>query len=535
MIEQVAKKNVDELGLAVQTKKPKSLKEPREQLPKKIYDAVMNRAVFGATVVAAIMSYLLHWNYLGLQLTISTWLLVGMFWLVKSKAGVKNSFADLLSILALVLSVGFMIRDSDFLTALNFCMVVFGMTVAHMRYVEREPLRLVHYIAGTIAYPFVSLQNTEVLSSAQTLIQKYVKQRSGGGKWAPVIRGAMIASPLLLLFTALFASADAVFGSAVGNLFSFNVPGLGTLFGRSILFGIILLMLSAYLGNMFGNKRHPLIDIDDSVSKTYPVEVATVLVLVNILFGVFIVIQAVYLFGGRDFVIDDSGLSFAEYGRRGFFELLAVSGLVFVLVYAVRWFYDAVKSKLPTALALLLIGQVGVVMLSALRRLGLYEQEFGFTELRFYSHAFIFFLAAAFLLTAAVLWQRRPDWQLLKGLVVLAFVAVGMLNIVNPDGWIAQANINRFAEVDKLDTEYILNLSNDALEQKLEATQLTDKSHLLNVIYCGDLHRNDRIDGDHSALERLSYYNRASADYADRFADTDCSSVEAQYGESDTY
>ena len=63
------------------------------------------------------------------------------------------------------------------------------------------------------------------------------------------------------------------------------------------------------------------------------IEAATVLWLVVALFAAFVVLQLAYLFGGRD-TLSVAGLTYSDYARRGFFELVAVAVLAGTLVVA---------------------------------------------------------------------------------------------------------------------------------------------------------------------------------------------------------
>ena len=44
-----------------------------------------------------------------------------------------------------------------------------------------------------------------------------------------------------------------------------------------------------------------------------------------------------YLFGGSEWVQRVAGLTYAEYARRGFFELVVVAALVLVLLLIAHW------------------------------------------------------------------------------------------------------------------------------------------------------------------------------------------------------
>ena len=113
------------------------------------------------------------------------------------------------------------------------------------------------------------------------------------------------------------------------------------------------------------------------------------------LFAAFVALQFATLFGGKRHVLDTAGLTYAEYARSGFAQLLAVAALTFAVIAAARrWAPTASGCCLLAALCLLTL----VVLASALKRLGLYEETYGFTRLRFAAHAALLYLGALFCL-----------------------------------------------------------------------------------------------------------------------------------------
>lgn len=122
--------------------------------------------------------------------------------------------------------------------------------------------------------------------------------------------------------------------------------------------------------------------------------------------------QARYLFGGEGRFLASAGLTYAEYARRGFFELVTVTALVLPLLLLAHWLLRSEKPLHPRLLRVLsasLVALLFVVMASALQRKRLYTAELGLTELRFYTTVFmawIFVVLVLFLFT--VLWGCRP-------------------------------------------------------------------------------------------------------------------------------
>jgi hypothetical protein len=111
----------------------------------------------------------------------------------------------------------------------------------------------------------------------------------------------------------------------------------------------------------------------------------------------------------------------------------------------------------------LLLAQVGVMLISAFQRLGLYEQAYGFTSLRLAAHVFMVFVGL--LLLALILMEltnsfRRLGLVLVLGVLAFALVMVGL----NEDALIAQQNLERAVQGEKLDAAYLVHgLSNDAV------------------------------------------------------------------------
>src|SRR5690606_20777663 len=146
-----------------------------------------------------------------------------------------------------------------------------------------------------------------------------------------VLRGALLSVPLLLIFVALFSSADATFeryASGVGDLLSQDLP-------RHVLVVAVLGWFST--GLLACTIPQPLSSRRERSFTRLLGAGEAVLVLGSMvaLFLVFVVLQLRYLFGGREVIEPTSGLTLAQYARRGFFELLAVAVLTMAVLHGV--------------------------------------------------------------------------------------------------------------------------------------------------------------------------------------------------------
>jgi hypothetical protein len=205
------------------------------------------------------------------------------------------------------------------------------------------------------------------------------------------------------------------------------------------------------------------------------IETGIVLGLVDLLFGAFVLIQLTYFFGGTE-AIAERGLTYAEYARRGYFELVAVS----VLTLGLALWLDLVtirqtarENTVFRTLSIVIVGLTTVMLLSASQRMLLYEEEFGFTHLRVYTHVSMLWLGVLFgFYLLSMFRMRRNIFSL--GVLLVAIGYVGTLNLMNVDLYIAEHNIARYREGRALDLSFITTLSADALPAIIPLHQTLD-------------------------------------------------------------
>ncbi|HEY0099981.1 MAG TPA: DUF4173 domain-containing protein [Pyrinomonadaceae bacterium] len=204
------------------------------------------------------------------------------------------------------------------------------------------------------------------------------------------------------------------------------------------------------------------------------VEVGVVLGLLNVLFACFVVVQFRYFFGGAARVMSITELTYAEYARRGFFELAWVAGLVLPLLLITHALLQrrdrpAAAERIFRPLAGTQVALLFVIMASAMARMRLYQSEYGLTELRLYTTAFMLWLGLVFVwFTWTVLVRSRRE-GFACGALVAAFLTVGLLHLLNPDAYIVRANAAHARAGRAFDAAYAASLSADAVPPLISA------------------------------------------------------------------
>jgi len=402
--------------------------------------------------------------------TVAVVLVVG--WLARPPAAPAIRPADAwLPAAALILAAFVALRGDPTLVALDVLgsLALTGAALASfagVRVVERSLHRLAalgRRVMGAASWGVV-----EPLETAA----KWVPPGRARGQLAratPVLRGLLIAIPLLLVFGLLFAAADAVFARYAGDLFRWQVDW-DSLVGRSITAFIAAWLaggMLAFISTQRAARSEGATAWWVGRPRMGTAESVTVLIALDVLFTIFVAFQATYLFGGLD-TLTAIGLTYADYARRGFFELLAVAFGVASVILILEAFVTQ-RSRRYVAAAVGLVALTLVVLASAYLRLRLYQDAYGWTELRFYVLAAILWLAIGAVGTVVALATDRTRW-VLHSMIALSIVFGLAFNVIGPVRFIAERNVERAVNPSLvppdgqtgLDVYYLASLGTDA-------------------------------------------------------------------------
>ncbi len=342
------------------------------------------------------------------------------------------------------------VRDADWIVvlcllagaALCMCGVTGGRTLAG-------------FVVSGLAWPLAGVRGMPWLG-------RTLGRLTGLGRGAAVLRTLVWSLLGLLVFGALFASADALLAEWSGAL----LPDLtlGSAVVRIFLAVAVggMVLAAAYLA-----LNPPRVDREGVVSRpvTHRFEWLAPVLVVNGVFAAFLVAQAAVIFGGHDYLQRTTGLTYADYVHQGFGQLTVATALTLLVIWAaarkVPRETPGDRAWMRASLGLLCV-QTLVVVASALHRMQLYQEAYGFTQLRLLVDVFEAWLGLLVLAVIAGGVALRAVWlprfALLSGVVALLALAA-----VNPDAWIARHNLDRYADTGQVDWSYLRSLSDDAV------------------------------------------------------------------------
>jgi hypothetical protein len=270
-----------------------------------------------------------------------------------------------------------------------------------------------------------------------------------------LIVGAVLAAPPLVVFSALFASADPVFRGAVQSI----RPGSAA--SHAALSVLVTWASAGYLWTLAAGRREPAPRIPVLALGATPVMVP--LAATAGLFTVFLVTQAGSLFGGATYVESHTGLTYAEYARGGFFQLVSAALLVLPMVYAAPLLAAQDPGSDTRSLRALMTVQLALtalVLVSALWRLGLYVGAYGLTEDRLYGLAVLGWIGGVLGIFAVTVLRGNHRGVPIR-CVVAAAIVLAALNLSNPAAVVARYNLSH--DRARQDVEHLARLGHDAI------------------------------------------------------------------------
>jgi hypothetical protein len=287
---------------------------------------------------------------------------------------------------------------------------------------------------------------------------------------------------LLILFGALFRAADPAFakliagwrdGISVGTLVR-GVVGFAAVYACAL--GAVQLVRERRLPALRGLRRvaGPRLGLAEWVIP---------LAMLDGLFGIFVWVQLTVLFAGDDYVLGPGGPDYAVYARGGSVQLGVVTLLTLGVVAAVgRWVRptSARQARLLRALGGVLCGLTLVIVASALSRLSLYADAYGFTLPRLLAYAGEAWFGITFVLLLIAGVRLRGAW-LPRAVVASAVAVLIALAAVNPEAQMARTHIDRLTTDYPLDTYFLAHLSADAVDA-IDRLPEPDRSCLLGVL-----------------------------------------------------
>ena len=279
-----------------------------------------------------------------------------------------------------------------------------------------------------------------------------------------VVLGSAAALALVSALLPILASADALFAAATRELTEFIqlhfARGLWKFFWALVLTPFLFGLLYALRHTPARAGTHTLCTVDSALF-------AIILGALDALYLLFLAVQSAGLFGGPEYLAQ-RGVSYAEWARSGFFQMVGVTIVNLAAVMAALTFsqQEGRSWRALRGLAAALVGESLVLLSSAAWRMTLYISAYGLSFKRCMTY-WGMVMMALFLLSALGK-IRRPENSFCRRALPLALAGWLVINCIPVDYLVAKNQVDRClsGRSEMVDARYLLyHLSYDTLSQ----------------------------------------------------------------------
>ncbi len=417
----------------------------------------VRNTVLAALIFVTLYNLLFFHTQPGLGTGLLFFFLNVYFFAVKDEKAQNILAAIVSSIISIVFAFLFSFRASGVVQLVDIIAASFFSLLA--LYLFKYQGKVLYRLAQVISFPLMAINYSTSGFFKLFKADSWSSNPLDHKGTSSAIRGLIYAAPILIVLFLLLTQADPVFNKLTQNLIS----NLGERTLKSLLIFIGLLGLG--LANI-PLKEHTQEEMKIE-GKGHELAVITGLVLS--LFAAFILVQFQYLFssvGERELAqLGINSLTYSEYVRKGFFELLVAASIACgLLLYNLRYF-EHLQGKLGTTVHLfssILTLETGFLLLSAVKRLVLYADAHGLTRARVFGFIFLIWLGILLAIFLFRLLKKMKQQWFSAAIITATLLVLLLVNLINVDGSVA--TLYKPTVNGEIDYYYLASLSPDAAE-----------------------------------------------------------------------
>lgn len=380
--------------------------------------------------------------------------------ILKDKQKINNKNAKILILPIILLSSTYFFYNNKFLNILNLFVIPILILILILELFEKdlEMCFLIENINEIIFTPISYLDITIEKIKEFFDMKIHIRRENNN-----ILKAILVAIPVVMFVIILLSTADDIFGNIFINIIenitlffeNFNFVGI---IGRIILVICIFLYLSSFFDNLACRYEVSKADECEKFNNEDNTTVKIILGALNIIYIVFCFIQIKSLFMKVDIE------NYSSYARKGFFQLMIVSLINFVMILIAKNYVKSKNNKFVNIMSIIMIICTFIILVSAGYRMYLYENAYGYTLLRLLVYITLF--TETILLVPTIIYVIDKPINLKKSYFVIIMIVYVGINFLNLDNIIAENNVDRYFKTGKLDVYYLKNeTGTDAIKQ----------------------------------------------------------------------
>ncbi len=399
-------------------------------------------------------SILFYGKDLGLSVILFTVpLILFLVYTLKKQNLIKNKSGLLFIIPIIILSLTYLLYHNTTFYYLN-SLVITGLFILMYIFTIKPTYDLSDILNNGVA---VVIEPLTCIGKVFHLLFNNKKEKKNN-KNKKIAKEVLIAIPVIIIVLILLASADMMFANlfrGITNIFNnieisdFILELIFRIIAAIVLFIYLSATINYLLFNFKKTKYHNTnIELDN-------ITIKVLLISLNIIYIVFDIIQI------RSLLLHkvSMDITYAEYARQGFFQLVLVSIINFIIILLSKNNKDKKDNKIFKILSIIMVFLTSIIIVSAFARMHMYEVAYGYTLLRLL--VYIFLITEMILLIPTIIYILKDKFNIVKYYMIICITIYTIISLFNFDGIIAKENIARYKETNKIDIQYLENYGTD--------------------------------------------------------------------------
>ena len=319
---------------------------------------------------------------------------------------------------------------------------------------------------GILFAAFSSLENMSVS------ISSLFASGNGRGKvFGKVLLSCLCAVPVLIILLPLLLASDDAFQGMMRSMFSETPGNLAKVVG-----GILLSVPLISYGFSLKNRRLSKIKTG-SAKGIDSIYIISFLSVISACYVLYLFSQLAYFFSAFQGFLPNGKITYAEYARKGFFEMCAIAVINLCIVFAALLLAKKQNGKVgrgvqfvSTFICLFNL----IIIATAISKMVLYIDAYGMTVLRITTSAFMVFMAIVFISLILRIYSARIN--ILKTGLISAGCIVLILGTANVNRICAAYNYESYCsgKLDSIDVEAIYHLGDEGIGYLVKLTNAPD-------------------------------------------------------------
>ena len=447
----------------------------------------MKLAFICSLILSIIHSILFFGEDWGISVLLFAISAVFIFVLILGKLGkIKKKSPLILSVPIILLSATYLLFNNMFFAVTNFFVIIvlFLIMIIWACTGELNPVKLLKNMWILFFAPV-----TEVAEVAREFSKNFHVEKEPGKAKNPIawkiVKALLISFPIVIIVIALLVAADETFGIIFKDIVNkfFEWINLGTIFKLAFRIIFATFLTIYFVGAILKITRGKVNNDVKPDRKGLRIEGMTLgflITFLNIIYFIFTGIQVMHIV--EQISLSDV-TSYAGYAREGFFQLMVVSFINFVIILLSKLNKKEMgvgsKSYIKSMNFILALFTM-VLLLTSVIKMTIYAQEFGYTFLRIL--VFVIQITEVLLILPTLVYIISDKFKVAKWYLTIIVVMYVLFNFMNVDYFIAQQNINRYLnneneQTRKIDFEYLRkNTSADAIPQITRLLDVKDEN-----------------------------------------------------------